>query len=117
MNKAFYEFTPINGITYKIIVVDEQDKNLFLNGNWRYGVVSFDQQVIYLSKSGTAARRYAVLMHELAHVFLYETQIDMPSGEETYDLEAVCEFVGIYADRMTRIADDFFKEAGIICDD
>lgn len=68
-----------------------------------YGVCKHSERTIYINRELPKDRMLRTVRHEIAHAFLHDTQI---SGKESFDEEALCEFVGIYGDIICEIAFD-----------
>ena len=98
----------VNNQKWKIEETNEQDFNLIVEGKIRQGTTHYDKQTIYLLENLLPDRKEEVLLHELAHAFLYATQISYV--QEQFDEENVCEFVSLYSKKINSIANDYFKK-------
>jgi hypothetical protein len=83
----------INQNEWTIYEVERGHNMLVINGEICRGTAHYRQQEIYLDNAFTKGRIFQVLCHELAHAYLYETQLE---SIENINEEMLCEFVGLY---------------------
>ena len=86
------------------IVITNNKKDLINNeGHLCKGIVKYKDNIIYIDEEILERKNdlYHLLKHELTHIFLYETQIEL---KETYSEENLCELVALYSDDIIRKA-------------
>lgn len=97
----------INGIMWTIIRTDEPEK-LLMNNKRLKGVTVYKDNTVYINDELIGNRLNKVLLHELSHIYIYETQIEM---KEFYDEEMLCDFMAKFGNQITdkakRIMSDF----------
>ena len=97
----------IGNQNWTIEEVDGADSRLVVNDTCCLGVTYYKEQKIYLCHGMEEDGKRQTLGHELAHAFIYATQV---GNKENYTHEELCDFVGIYQDDIHKIVDDYFKE-------
>lgn len=83
------------------------DPEMLVEGETCRGTCWCGHYKIFLSEELTAATAGKVARHELAHAFLYLTQLEAP---EKFTEENVCDFVGFFAPLIVAIAEVIVKE-------
>lgn len=99
----------INNLTWEIKEVNSDDSMLLVLGTFRYAAVHYNQQLICLSQTQTLEQKKQSLRHELAHAFLFSTQIDADDNK-LYTQEMLCEFVALYGNGIEEIVKGYFDE-------
>ena len=94
----------INGLNFTIKEVDEVEKN---ENGITLGLTKYVEQEILLLKRMSKEQKQKTLIHELTHAFLWAYGF---CSIAEYPLEIFCDFVGIYAQDIVKIANDYFKE-------
>lgn len=91
----------INHDTWTIKRAD--DDAAFMNdidGSCFLGLTDYEHLKIYIRRGMPRTVTRATLLHELAHAFM------LSHACHVEDVEAVCDFVGAYADAVTAVADE-----------
>lgn len=99
----------VNQRPWDVVCVNSDNSMLLVNGNRCKGAAHFYHHKIYINKDLPHCEKLSTLRHELAHVFLYETQIQ---SKDEYTEEEMCEFMGIYGDTIVNIANECMKIEG-----
>lgn len=99
----------INEILWEIKESEPNNSMLLVDGTRCRGTTHFFHQQIILDNTLKQDTKYNVLCHELAHAFLYVTQL---KDKDEFTEEEICNFTGNYARQIIRIADKYFKEDG-----
>lgn len=93
---------------WKIKEVKKRHKKLFIEtGEQCAGTCFFNEKTIYICKILNSQDKRSTLKHELAHAFLWETQIQKP---KEFTEEMVCEFMAIYSDIIVSITNKYFNK-------
>lgn len=96
---------PFSDHVWKVYEVPGNDSMLLVNGSRVRGATHFYHQSIYIDEGILPDDKRRVLMHELAHAFIYITQLDY---KDKYSEENLCDFVAMYGDYIHRLADLYF---------
>ena len=94
----------INNMNWEIKEVESSHSMLLVSGAVSLGTSHFLHKEIYLNKDLKPEHKQQILRHELTHAFMSETQI---SDKDTFDEEELCEFVGLYGQRISEIAERY----------
>ena len=97
----------VNNQSWEIKEVAADCGKLVVDGSFRQGTTHFDTQTMYILNTLTESRKREVILHELAHCFLYATQIHCE--KDSFSEEEVCEFVALYSVQMVNIMNEHFK--------
>ena len=101
----------IAGQQWIVEKVDSHHPGLFVGDVARRGAAWCGQAEIYISNELKGDQGARVVMHELAHAYIYSTQAVQP---ESWSEEDVCELFAIYAGPMcllcTSICQELFPE-------
>lgn len=100
----------VNNQVWEIKEVPADCGKLVINGCFRQGSIHFDTQTLYVLDSLKIERKREVLLHELAHCFLYATQIYYE--KDSFSEEEVCEFIALYSSQVVDVMDRYFKKIG-----
>ena len=84
----------INNTTWKVELTDK-DENLTVKGKRCKGCTVYKNNTIYIDKAISQENQLYVLRHEMTHVVIYETQIEL---KEVYSEECLCEMVAMYGE-------------------
>ena len=87
----------IAGQQWQVHKVEPHHPGLVVDGSVCRGACWCGKSEIYLSSELTGDQVARVVLHELAHAYIYATQAVQP---ESYTEEDICELVGIYAWEM-----------------
>lgn len=90
----------IAGQQWIVEKVDSHHPGLFVGDVARRGAAWCGQAEIYISNELKGDQVARVVMHELAHAYIYSTQAIQP---ESWTEEDVCELFGIYAWEMSAL--------------
>lgn len=95
----------INNLDYTIEEVDEINKD---NDNNQYlGLIDYVKQKILIVKNLSKEQKKNTLKHELTHAFIWAYGF---ANLETFNVETICDFVGIYGEQIVSIANEYFTE-------
>lgn len=102
----------INNLTWEIAISPNTNPELVVNGNAAAGTTWPMQQKIYLSADLTKDTVMGVIVHELAHAFLFSTQIKpvRDAEEEHYSEEEMCNFVSMWGEQIINLAYEIYNE-------
>lgn len=89
--------TEIAGQQWLVEKVESHHPGLFVEGTARRGACWCGSTEIYISNELKGDQAVRVVMHELAHAYIYSTQAVQP---EAWGEEDVCEMFAIYALEM-----------------
>lgn len=78
---------------WHIEVVSKTDNTLRLYNKFLPAVCKYKNRTVYISEDVNKIELPKILLHEICHIILYETQITLP---EYYTEENVCEFISKY---------------------
>ena len=92
---------------WTVELVPRGDKRLILDGNPNWGMTYYRTRDIYIDEELDEDALDEVLLHELTHAMLFETQI---KPTRKFDEEDVCETVGMYGRRIIELADKVHKK-------
>lgn len=87
----------IAGQQWLVEKVESHHPGLFVEGTARRGACWCGSTEIYISNELKGDQVARVVMHELAHAYIYSTQAIQP---ESWDEEGICEMFAIYALEM-----------------
>lgn len=87
----------IAGQQWQVNKVEAHHPGVVVDGTARRGACWCSKAEIYISNEVTGDQVSRVIMHELAHAYIYSTQAVQP---ESWDEESVCELIAIYAWEM-----------------
>lgn len=90
----------VNNAVWHLVFTDD-DAKLLVNNESKKGVIVYKTATIFIDTRVSLENQLYVLVHELTHLFLYETQIELRS---TFTEEQVCEFVAMYSDTINKLA-------------
>lgn len=99
-------FTSPANISWVVTVVPNGDHMLNVQGTACRGSTHFETRKIYLSCELLEPDMRIVLMHELTHAVLFDTQIESKEG---YTEENMCDFVGMYGKYITDAANKIIE--------
>ena len=101
----------IAGQQWQVHKVEAHHPGVIVDGTARRGACWCGKAEIYISNEVTGDQVARVVMHELAHAYIYSTQAVQP---EEWSEEDVCEMIAIYAWSMcllcTLICQELFPE-------
>ena len=83
------------------------DSSLLADGKRCRGTTHYFKREIYVDKDLSPEDKKQVLIHELAHATLYDTQIEL---KEEYSEENMCDFMAMYGSGIIRVAEDYLKK-------
>ena len=92
---------------WTVELVPRRDKRLILDGNPNWGMTYYRTRDIYIDEELDEDALDEVLLHELTHAMLFETQI---KPTRKFDEEDVCETVGMYGRRIIGLADKVYRK-------
>jgi len=95
-----------NGLTYKIIEVEEDDERLIIGDTSRFGLCNHKKQEIYIMKTIAAEQKKRVLIHEVTHMVINANGL---YANDTYNQEQLCEFVAYNAMKIMKVVDRYFE--------
>lgn len=101
MNKRIH-VSSINNKTWNIFEVPGASTNLYIDGKHCRGVTRYLEREICVSSELSPCDKRQTLIHELAHAFLYDTQIEI---KDEYTEENLCDFMAMYADDIIAAVD------------
>lgn len=104
MSKTKISFKLLLGI-WNLEITDDA-KKLLVNNKKCGGSIVYKERTIYIDSSLTNDFQ-RVLMHELTHAILYETQLQL---SDSYSEEDMCEFVGKYGKLICDIYDEIVQD-------
>ena len=87
----------IAGQQWQVEKVEAHHPGLFVEGTARRGACWCGSAEIYVSDELKGDQVARVVLHELAHAYIYSTQAVQP---ESWSEEDVCEMIAIYAEPM-----------------
>ena len=96
----------VNGYDWEITFVNGNEPKMNADGKLQFGLTEFIEQKISIRDDLSDRATRTTVIHELSHCFLFVYGID--SG--VYDEEAMCNFLGNYADAIISLADRFSNE-------
>ena len=79
----------ICNMNYTVKIVNEDDEHLKLDGYYRGGIANRREEVIYLSNDLNDEMIKRVLLHEIAHVYIYGSGMAQVEWQE----ENVADFI------------------------
>lgn len=88
------------------VVITDEKKKLKSNGKFCAGITCYKEQTIYIDMGLRENQLYRVLLHELTHVYLYTTQINI---QETYTEEDMCELVALFGVEIITKANEIIQ--------
>lgn len=97
----------INNLIWEIFISPSMNPELIVDGNACAGVTWCTQQKIYLSADLNENTAKGVIAHELAHAFLYSTQI---KKDEPYTEEEMCEFISKWGEQISSLTNEIYNE-------
>jgi hypothetical protein len=96
--------------------IEEVDKdckeiNCDFDGMETHGRTMYAIKKVYIRNDLTRTDKKRVLLHELCHVFISETQCIVSGDDSTkfYSEENLCDFVGMYLCEINKIFCDYFE--------
>lgn len=98
----------INVLNWEVDFLDGDDERLIYDGDECFGLTVFSDLHIYIRKDRPKEGVKHVIIHELAHAFLYSYGVHLPIDEEETE-EATCDFVAMYLDQIYKIANRIYK--------
>lgn len=90
-------------IGYTFVLVDEMDKRLVLNGDFKSAICNVYEEVIYISKALINTVLREIVVHELTHAVISKYLPDRKIYGN--DEEWLCSFMGLYAHEIVKNAD------------
>lgn len=87
---------------WDIYEVPGTDANLYVDGKQCRGVTRYFNREICINKDLLPCDKRQVLIHELTHAFIYDTQIET---RDDYTEEHLCDFMAMYADDIIAAVD------------
>ena len=96
--KSKTEFRSITNIEWEVNVAPFGDHMLCVDGVQCRGSTHFETRRIYLSSELSGKDLFIVLVHELTHALIYDTQIER---KESYNEENVCDLMSMYAKNVS----------------
>ena len=72
------------------VVLTDNKEDLMANGKLCKGCTHYTESTIFISTDTSPKDRIRLLLHELSHAFIYETQIEL---KQSYTEEDLCEFM------------------------
>ena len=93
----------INGLQYVIVEVDNIESK---DDTHVIGCTDYINQKILILKSLSKEQKKITLRHELCHAFLWAYGL---GSLDTYSLEIVCDFLGIYSEQIVNISNEYFN--------
>lgn len=96
----------VNNYNWCIELTDNIENLTNKEGNICKGTTSYKNKTIYLDYKISEETAKHVLIHELTHVYIYETQLELKSY---YNEEDLCEFVAMYGERVIKKAKSILK--------
>ena len=97
----------INNLIWEIFISPSMSPELTVGNNVCAGVTWCMQQKIHLSADLDRNNAKGVISHELAHAFLYSTQI---KKEEPYTEEEMCEFISKWGEQILTLTNEIYDE-------
>lgn len=101
----------IAGQQWQVHKVEAHHPGLMVDGTARRGACWCGKAEIYISNEVTGDQVSRVIMHELAHAYIYSTQAIQP---ESWGEEDICELFAIYGCEMAvmcqTVCQDLFPE-------
>lgn len=96
----------INDFTWNVIFTEDESLLLVKNKVCK-GSILYKTRTIYVDKRISIDSIRRVLGHELAHAFMYDTQI---TCIPPYDEEDICEFVALYNQQIYKIIEKILRK-------
>lgn len=93
-----------NKCSWVIEEVSGLDSTLLVDGKRCRGATHFYNRKIYIDKNLEATDKKQVLLHELAHAILYDTQLEL---KDEYSEENLCEFIALYGETILQTAEGY----------
>lgn len=102
----------INNLIWEIAIAPNTNPELVVNGEAASGTTWPMQQKIYLSADLTKDTVRSVIAHELAHAFLFSTQIKptCDANEENYSEEEMCNFVSMWGEQIFDLTNKIYSK-------
>lgn len=85
-------------------VVELPTNDTAINGD--YGKCVYVNQKIYIDKTLIPQHKRRVLIHEIAHAFVFSYLLE---NKTQYSEEEVVEFVAAFGEQIIGLADEYFK--------
>lgn len=86
--------------------VPPHDPSLFVGNSESLGAAWLGHMRICIASDLKGDRAKRTIRHELCHAYIYATQANRP---ETWDEEAICEFMAVYGPEITSVARKVFE--------
>lgn len=100
----------VNSSKWNVVMTDSAEELRDRNGHICKGTTSYKNRKIYLDFRVSREDLLHIIKHELTHIYIYETQIEL---KERYSEEDICEFVAIYGARIINKANSILKRISI----
>lgn len=92
-----------HNIEWEVYLVPQGSEGLLTGEKLNWGTTHFKSKKIYVDNSLNDKDIYEVLVHELTHAILFETQI---KEVKKFNEEDVCEMMGMYGKIIIDLAED-----------
>lgn len=92
-----------HNIEWEVYLVPQGSEGLLTGEKTNWGTTHFKSKKIYVDNSLNNKDIYEVLVHELTHAILFETQI---KKVKKFNEEDVCEMMGMYGKVIIDLAED-----------
>ena len=93
-------------LVWDVEKVPAHDPALMVDGSECFGTTWIGHLKICVNAGLVGDRARRTILHELCHAYIWSTQAIRP---ETWDEEAVCDFMAIYGPQMAKVADKVFE--------
>lgn len=78
---------------WKVTLTDNKE-DLIVDGKFCKGAIHYKESCIYIYSDTSMKDRTRILLHELTHAILYDTQVELKT---VYTEEDLCEFTAKYS--------------------
>lgn len=96
----------IGNLEWTVLRAAAHEPVLVVDGLECTGTTWLGKAEIYIDETLQGSRAMRTLVHELCHAYIFSTQAIRP---ETWDEEAICDFVAVYALEITKLASEVFN--------
>jgi hypothetical protein len=96
-----------HNVEWEAYLVPQASDGLLTDGKVNWGTTHFKSKKIYVDNSLDDEDIYEVLVHELTHAVLFETQV---KEVKKYNEEDVCEMMGMYGKIIIDLAEEVLKQ-------
>lgn len=95
----------VNGNLWQIVYV-RSEHPIFMrkDGTYTIGVCNNNNKTIFLNENLKNGMLKKVLIHEIAHAFMFEYHVDLSVAEE----EVICDLIATYGEDIVSVSDDVF---------